>query len=152
MTPLRETIKETLENVVAETVTTPYMTVTFQIVSMPDAICQVIAVHQNILIVAEGRVSDSLVQSLKKPKVEDPAKDPIIFHGYATRQGVEYFQTSLDAVIEDEPASNYLKDKTHSMGKIHGCPNVLLNDTTNFVQNIFTETDRNDRRSLILRA
>ncbi|XP_066247048.1 elongation factor-like GTPase 1 [Euwallacea similis] len=159
MVALRETILNDINEVVLEDeFTNDYRVFSLKIVRLPQKVGNIINNNHELLQIVSEYEHCSLIDLINrfndKAAAESLQPQPKTFKSDVTNRAVTYLKDHLKSAFqscayEGLPQWASFGDKIWSVGKIQGCANILINNTEDYVQNIFLETNVTDKRTLI---
>ncbi|XP_030748356.1 elongation factor-like GTPase 1 [Sitophilus oryzae] len=123
-------------------------------VSLPQDIVDVIKNNHEFLTTVEQHQHKSLIDLIKgfNENVNDEKKElkEKIFKSEVTNRGIVHVKEQLkSAFLSCGPVWKNMANKIWSISILNDCVNLLLNDTSDYIQNIFLETNFYDKRTLL---
>ncbi|XP_066158658.1 elongation factor-like GTPase 1 [Euwallacea fornicatus] len=159
MVALRETVLNDINEVVPEDeFTSDYRVFSLKVVQLPKKIRNIINNNHKLLQIVSEYEHCSLIDLINrfndKAAAEPTRPHPKTFKSDLTNRAVTCMKDHLKSTFEScaskgSPQWASFGDKIWSVGKIQGCANILINNTEDYVQNIFLETNVTDKRTLI---
>lgn len=157
MVSLRETITNTLMDAPKETIVASHtLKMSLIAVALPENIAQLININYDLLKMITERQNYGWIDLLKKynqvadKELPDRLPKEKTFKSEFTTRAVAHFKDLLYATCEQNGTVwENLKDKIWSVSRTPDCANILINNSADFMQNIFLETSVQDQRTFL---
>ncbi|KAH1029345.1 hypothetical protein HUJ05_002604 [Dendroctonus ponderosae] len=154
---LRETITNTLIAVPKETIVASHtIKMSLVAVALPQNIAQLISINYDLIKMITERQSYGWIDLLRKYN-EFADKEPLArlpkeqtFKSELTTRAVAHFKDLLYATFEQNGIVwDNLKNKIWCVSRTPDCANILINNSRDYVHNIFLETNVQDQRTFL---
>ncbi|XP_076262352.1 elongation factor-like GTPase 1 isoform X2 [Rhynchophorus ferrugineus] len=124
------------------------------IVTLPQAIADVVKTNHELLKTIEEHQHNSLIDLIKQFSERTDREGIVLkektFKSEVTNRALIHAKEQIKSAFKScSSLWENLVNKIWSIGKIHDCVNLLFNDTDDFKQNIFLETNIHDKRTLL---
>lgn len=148
---LRETVVGNLSDQCPEIeVKTSNILLSISVVSLPSIIVEMIKNNKDFLKTVEEHQHKSLIDIINKFYENTSNEVKLkVFKSDLTNRALGHLKEQLKNAFDScGPHWSGMDSKIWSIGKLHDCVNLLLNDTQNYIQNIFLETNVTDKKTL----
>jgi len=134
---------------------TEQIVMSVKVVSLPSPLAEIISKNHELLTTIEEHEQYGFIDLMKRycllnMVTRAPPPKPKVFKSQRTNKAIEHLKSQLKTACEEVGTgwANFY-DKIWSVGKMPDCPNLLINNTKNYSQNIFLELNMTHRNCLL---
>lgn len=156
MVALRETVlNKFLESRKDKRLRTEQIVMSVKVVSLPSPLAEIIRKNHELLTTIEEYEQYGFIDLIKRycllnTVTRAPPPKPKVFKSQRTNKAIEQLKSQLKTACEEVGTGwANLHNKIWSVGKMPDCPNLLINNTKNYTQNMFLELNMTHRNCLL---